>query len=222
MYLEKMESGRRIQIQQPGDAINEGFMCKIEVFIDETNEVLIHAPVSRGRLVDLPKFVSYALQVHADNAIYRFRAKVVEYLKLDGFDMVKFKVLDEGEKTQRRDAFRFDCAIAVEFSIIHDNGEQSETEHGLIIDISAGGIKMFSDIDMDEGALLNVQLQLGKEFIVAFGDVRTKMRIPKTKKSRYLFQYGVRFSMMPEGDKERIIRFIYQEQRDQLKKAHRI
>jgi len=222
MYLEKIESGRRIQIQQPGDAINEGYMCKVEVLVSETKEVLIHAPVSRGRLVDLPKFVNYSLQVHADNAIYRFKAKVVEHLKLDGFDMVKFKVLDEGEKTQRRDAFRFDCAIPVEFSIIHDNGEQSETEKGLIIDISAGGIKMFSDIDLAESTLLNVQLQLGKDFIVAFGDVRTKIRIPSAKKSRYPFQYGVRFSMMPEADKECIIRFIYQEQRDQLKKAHRI
>ena len=217
MFIDQIKSGLRVQIQQPGDGPNDGYMCKVEVALPEAKEILVHAPVSRGRLVDLPKGVRYSLRLLTDNAIFKYNAAMLGYTDVDGFDVVKFHIIDGGEKVQRREAFRFNCALPVTYSIIFSSGEQSDWEEGLVRDLSAGGVKMYSQKKLQLQDLLNISLQLGEDLVVAFGDVRTKRELGKD--SKFAYQYGVRFAMMPESDKERIIRYMYKEQREQLKKA---
>ena len=217
MFFEQLRSGTRVQIQQPSDGPTEGYMCKIEVMLPDRKEVLVHAPISRGRLVKLERGVDYALRLLAENAIYRFKAKLVAYGDLDGFDIVRFSLVGEGEKVQRRSAFRFNCSLRVTFTIIYSSGQQSESHEGLITDLSAGGAKMYADANAHMGYLLNISLQLGDDLVVAFGDVRTRKDISRD--SKFAYQYGIRFSMMPETDQEKIIRYMYKMQREELKKA---
>ena len=217
MFIDQLKSGSRVQIQQPGDSHTGGIMCKVEILLPENLEVLIHAPVERGRPVRLSESETYFLRLLTDNAIYRYKVKLMAYDDVDGFDVVRFKLEDGGEKVQRRSAFRFNCALRVTYSVIYSNGQQSDREEGLIVDLSAGGAKIFSDKNLHTGYLLNISLQLSDDLVVAFGDVRTKRELPR--ESRFAYQYGVRFAMMPESDQEKIIRYMYKMQREELKKA---
>ncbi|MCL2386287.1 MAG: PilZ domain-containing protein [Defluviitaleaceae bacterium] len=206
-----------MQIQRPGDGPSAGYTCKIEVLIPEANEVLIHAPIERNRLVQLQKGGKFILRLLTDNATYIFNATMMAYGDVDGFDVVKFHIDDGGEKIQRRSAFRFNCFIGITYAVVYSSGQQAEREEGMITDLSAGGAKIFTDKNLHEGYLLNIELPLGDDLVIAFGDVRTKTQLPKS--SKYAFQYGIRFSMMPESDQEKIIRFMYKMQREELKKA---
>ena len=217
MFIDQLKSGSRIQIQRPGDRENEGFMCKVEVTVPETQTVLVHAPMQHGHLIKLPVGGQFNLRLLTENAAYRFGAELAEYTDIDGFDVIMFKLTTGGDKVQRRSAFRFNTSLKVEYSVISQSGQQSERESGLIIDLSAGGAKIFTHRVLRIGDLLNIGLQLGDDLVVAFGDVRTKTDLPS--KSRYPFQYGIRFTMMPQADQEAIIRFMYKEQREALKKA---
>lgn len=217
MFIEFLKSGGRVQIQHPGDGSTGGFTCKIEMLLLEAREVLVHAPVEGNRPVKLDIGGSYMLRLLTDNAIYRFNATMLSNNEVDGFDVVRFSIDDDGEKIQRRSAFRFNCGIPITFQVIYSSGQQAEREIGLISDLSAGGAKIYADKNLHEGYLLNVSIQLGEELVVAFGDVRTKTDLPR--ESKFAYQYGVRFAMMPEADQEKIIRYMYKMQREELKKV---
>lgn len=217
MYVEYLKSGSRIQIQRPNDSPTGGFMCKTEVLLLEKREVLIHAPVEGSRHVELQAGGKFTLRLLSDNAIYRFSATMVSFGTVDGFDVARFRIDDDGEKIQRRSAFRFNCVIPVTFALIYTSGQQSEREEGIITDSSAGGAKIFTNKNLHVGYILNILLPLGENLLVVFGDVRTRTELSRNPKFNY--QYGVRFSMMPESDQEQLIRFMYKLQREELKKA---
>ncbi|MCL2216051.1 MAG: PilZ domain-containing protein [Defluviitaleaceae bacterium] len=217
MFIEQLKSGSRVQIQKPGDGHTDGYMCKVEVLMTDKREVLIHAPVSQGKPVRLCPGEKFVLRLLMENSTFRYKAELLGYTDVDGFDVLKFRLEDGGEKIQRRSAFRFNCALEVSFSIIYSSGQQSERETGLVIDLSAGGAKIYSDKKLNVGYLLNIDLRIGDDLLVAFGDVRTLTELPR--ESKYKYQYGIRFTMMPESDKEVIIRYMYKMQREELKKA---
>ncbi|MCL2577416.1 MAG: PilZ domain-containing protein [Defluviitaleaceae bacterium] len=218
MYIEYLKSGARVQIQRPGDSPTGGYMCKIAVLNLEAREVLVHAPMEGSRPVRLEIGGGIVLRLLTDNAIYCYKARMIANTDIDGFDAVKFQVIDDGEKIQRRSAFRFNCGIPITFSIINTGGQQTQRDTGLLTDLSAGGTKIFSDKVLQEGYLLNIAIELGDDLVVAFGDVRVRMDLPPGK-SKYKYQYGIRFAMMPESDQEKIIRYMYKLQREELKKA---
>ncbi|MCL2355681.1 MAG: PilZ domain-containing protein [Defluviitaleaceae bacterium] len=217
MFVNNLKSGARVQIQRPDDGPNGGFVCKIELLIPDSREILVHAPVSQHKVVDLQNAGPLTLRLLTDNAIYVFNATFLAKTDVDGFDVVRLRIDSDGEKIQQRSAFRFNCAIPITFTVIYSSGQQAEREVGMISDLSAGGAKIFTDKSMQSGYLLNVSIQLGEEFVVAFGDVRSKTEMPEG--SKFAYQYGVRFAMMPETDQEQIIRYMYKVQREELKKA---
>ena len=217
MYIEYLKSGARVQIQRPFDTPNDGFMCKIEVLLPDTREVLIHAPIERNKPAELPIGGILILRLLTDNAIYSFNTTMIAYADVDGFDVVKLRIDDEGKKIQRRTAFRFNCMIPVSFSVIYSSGQQSEREDGMVSDLSAGGAKIFTNKSLHTSYLLTVSISLGDQLVVAFGDVRTRTELPRG--SKFSYQYGVRFAMIPEEDQEKIIKFMYKMQREELKKA---
>lgn len=217
MFISQLKSGSRVQIQKPGESGNEGYMCKVEIVLPSSEEVLVHAPISQGKMVILPRGGTFNLRLLTDNAEYRFSAILVSYTDIDGFDAIRFKLTSSGDKVQRRSAFRFNCSLNVQFSVISQSGQQSDREDGLIRDLSAGGTKIFTNKSLRVGDLLNISLQLGQDLVVAFGDIRTKNELPI--ESKFAYQYGIRFTMMPETDQEKIIRYMYKQQREALKKA---
>ncbi|MCL1884548.1 MAG: PilZ domain-containing protein [Defluviitaleaceae bacterium] len=217
MYLELLKSGARVQIQRPTDGPNDGYTCKVEVLLPESRVVLVHAPVEQNKPVYLKIGGNLTLRLLTDGAIYRFNVLMMSYGDVDGFDVVKLRILDEGEKIQRRSAFRFNCGIPVTYSVIYASGQQAEREEGLVSDLSAGGAKIFTNKSLHTGYLLNISIPLGEGMVVAFGDVRSKTDLPQG--SKFSYQYGIRFVMMPEADQEQIIQFMYKMQREMLKKA---
>ncbi|MCL1846171.1 MAG: PilZ domain-containing protein [Defluviitaleaceae bacterium] len=217
MFVNNLKSGSRVQIQRPQDGANDGFVCKVEVLVPDSREILVHAPVENNRPVDLKDAGPLTLRLLTDNAIYVFKATFLAHGDIDGFDIIKLRVDDDGEKIQQRSTFRFNCAIPITFTVIYSSGQKAERDAGVISDLSAGGAKIFTDKSLQTGYLLNVSIQLGDELVVAFGDVRSRTELPEG--SEFAYQYGIRFAMMPESDQEQIIRYMYKIQRDELKKV---
>jgi len=215
LFVENLKSGAKVQVQRPGE--NTGYMCKVEVSLPDDKEVLIQAPVDENKPVTLKAGEKFNLRLFTDNATFSFKTTVLRHKKLDGLDVVCLSIDDDGVKTQRRSAFRFNCGIPVTFNVVYSSGQPPDRDEGIISDLSAGGSKITTNKSLDVGYLLTISIPLGDDIVVAFGDVRSKTEL--TNKSKYAFQYGIRFTMMPESDQEKIIRFMYKMQREELKKA---
>ena len=218
MYTENLKTGVRVYLQKRGDTTSGGVMTRVEMLVPEKQELFVYAPKVSGHIMNLNTDELYYFRLVTDASVFRYKAKFLKHGEIEGFDISSFRLLDGGEKTQRRTAFRFNVSKSIVFSIVYTSGYQSEKEEGLLVDLSAGGAKIYSDRKMSIGYLLNIDLQLDEDAIVTFGDVRTASDLPAG--SKYAYQYGIRFATIPESDQERIVRFMYKKQREDLKKAN--
>ena len=218
MYIDHLRTGAKVYLHKRGDTSSGGILTRVEQLIPEKQEICVYSPKVNGRLVSLSEDEQYYLRLVTDASIFRYRVKFLTHGDIDGFDISGFKLLDGGEKTQRREAYRFNLNSMVIFTVVYTDGNQSEKITGMVVDLSAGGAKIYTDRKVSKGELLNIDLRLDDDQIIAFGDVRTATDLPA--KSKFAYQYGVRFAMMAESDQEKIIRFMYKKQREELKKAN--
>jgi c-di-GMP-binding flagellar brake protein YcgR len=140
-------------------------------------------------------------------------------LKVDNFKVIRFLLTDKGERTQRSDFFRFNCAIQTKFTVIsRKDGEDTSAAmmDGLIRDLGGGGMKMYSKHEVWENALIRMMLQLNDDFVMIFGEVLHKKH---DSNGTLPFQYGVKFTAVAKNDQEKIIQFLYNEQRKSLQRA---
>ena len=218
MYIDHLKLGTRVYLHKRGDVSTGGIATRVELLVPEKQEVYVYAPKVDGHPVNLKPDEQYYFRLITDASIFRYRAKFISNGDIDGFDISSFKLLDGGEKTQRRNSFRFNLSKMVVFSVVYTSGQQSERESGMLVDLSAGGAKINTDRKMNIGYLLTIDLQLDDESLITFGEVRTASDLPRG--NRHAYQYGIRFAMIPESDQEKIIRFMYKKQREELKKAN--
>ena len=217
MYIDQLKIGTRVYLHKRGDVTSGGIPTRVEQLVREDKIVYVYTPKTNGHKVSLRGDEQYYFRLIADNSVYRYMVGFLSHDELDGFDVTLFKLLDGGEKTQRRNSFRFNVAKMIVFSVVYSSGNQSEKAEGLLVDLSAGGAKVYSDRKMNIGYLLNIDLQLDNESITTFGDVRSANELPRG--SRFAYQYGIRFPLITESDQEKIIRFMYKKQREDLRKA---
>ena len=217
MHIDNLTYGTKVYLHKQGDSASGGILTRVELLSPEKQEVYVNSPKLNGHPYELNTNEQYYFRLVTDNTIYRFRAKFLRRGEISGFEVSVFKLLDGGEKAQRREAYRFNLNSMVVFSVVYTDGNQSEKIDGVVVDLSAGGAKINTDRKVSKGELLIIELMLDDDQIIVFGDVRTANDLPP--KSRFAYQYGVRFAMMAESDQERIIRFMYKRQREELRKA---
>ncbi len=102
----KIGNRAEISLERDGSKINS-YTTRVEI-IDSENEVFLSFPVSAGQYVKLPKINEYQIVFYTDLGLYRFRAGVEKYVKIDGLPYIKVNILDEGRKVQRREFFRYE------------------------------------------------------------------------------------------------------------------
>jgi c-di-GMP-binding flagellar brake protein YcgR len=215
MGLDNIKTGDRIEISYITDTGHETILLsKVEVVLDDDN-VVIHAPVWKSKIVKLPKERGYSMVFVTETAMYRYDGRVLSYQLVDGFSVMTMHLTGDGEKVQRRNFFRFSCLIPVSFAIINEQGEQLEQglQNGVIIDISGGGIRFVSQYNMPLKSLVRATMQLGGEYIMIFGQVLQRKHTPNTLNP---YQYSLKFAAISNAEQERIIQYIYAEQRKSL------
>jgi c-di-GMP-binding flagellar brake protein YcgR len=218
LLIDNIKTGDRVEITQQSIKHDvRMYITQVEAVMDRQT-VLVYAPISLGEVVRLPTDSSFHMQFISDKGIFRFNARIDAYVTVENFEMIRFNLLDKGKRTQRRDFFRFNCAITVTFAVIDKDGEDKNPImiEGLVRDLGGGGMKMYSAYELKERSFLRIMLQLDNEYIMIFGEVLHKVY---NRDGTLPFQYGVKFAAMSKTDQEKIIQFLYMEQRKSLQRA---
>jgi len=197
------------------------YLSQVYDFSDK-NSVVVHTPISYGKYVALTPKQPCSLLFFLGEGMMSFEAVVVKTFMEESFSLEKLQFTSEGEKMQRREFFRFECTLPIRFSVISPEVDtdrnpptQQPLREGIIKDIGGGGLRFVSNADVESGENIKCLLLLEREYIVVIGKILHKYSFPR---SPYKYQYRVIFvGILPE-EKEKIVQYVFNQQRSLLSK----
>ncbi len=209
--VDMISVGDRVEITFKRDKNHQKtYVSMIEHVINE-KQLMMHMPISYGKIIKLPTGEEYEITVYTDSGMILFDANIDSYTKEDGFNYMVMNLLTAGEKKQRRDFFRFDCLLPLQFTYYDADNVESGKCQGIVKDIGGGGLRFVSNEDLPEGKhKFKGIVMLKDDFVITTGDILFKQVFPK---SNYKFQYRVKFSGLTQDEREKIIKYIFDEQR---------
>ena len=218
-----LKSGTPIEISQIND---KDFVYSHKTRLDEFlegNEVNILAPVANGRLVKLSHNTEYSIIFKTNNGIFKNTMKIISYDLKDSVPLLRIKLLHKSQKIQRRQSFRLNTDLEFEFDVVEDASDETLKSDevllskGLTSDISSGGIKFFTNENIEKGEYIKILINVKNLFVVAIGTIIYKEK-PEFE-GKYQFSYKCKFENIPKKYKEELSKYIFDVQRELSKKG---
>ncbi|HEY8501003.1 MAG TPA: PilZ domain-containing protein, partial [Clostridia bacterium] len=185
--------------------------------------VEILAPFYEGNIYPVHQYMVMDVIFSKENDTYMFKGEAVQRFNQDNIAMLKVKPITPIRKIQRRAFFRMDCTLNVRYRtldniIISDDdikgdGEFSEAKTK---DISGGGICMLTDVRLDKSSYIEAFIELDNEIRFVGEIVRSNVI---KKRGKLMYETGVEFKKIENRDREKIIGYIHEIQRERLKKG---
>ena len=214
MNNRKIRSGELVEISPvEKNAKSKSYICKVEM--SENDTVLIHSPYENLQYVRLPATGQFWL--HSMRGMFRYKAAIGRRSSVNGYLLIEFKLIGEPESLQQRKHYRLSCHVPIKFTLSErDESYQCVTcgsFDGITSNISGGGLKMTTDIEMKENETILISMHLDDDFLLLVGEIRAKY----SDNAPYQFQYGVRFNGISDTDQDTIVRYIFRQQNRRIR-----
>lgn len=199
--IEMDQNGKKVFLASRIEAIEERYM-------------LIATPIRRGIPLLLPSGSPIVVQFRKGNTFFSFESEIMgRYLRPIPLWMIK-KPVSIYRVPQKRSSVRLPINLPVQYQYL-DRDDDSLYE-GVTIDISATGILFSSAQSCDWGEKLKVDLFLGKDNIIS-----SAAKVVRTEDKGGLTRYriAVEFEDMPEIERDRIFKFMFDKQREWIRKV---
>lgn len=210
------EVGQIIKIRHSVEAA-KWFSTRVE---DKTAELLtIAAPLEQGTVV--PYGVGSDVQVQFDqaDALYSFTTTVVSRRLLgDNLRVYDLAPPREIKRQQRRQMFRLPLALPLQYEVVSLSEKRELVIPGVplkgcIKDISGGGVKLVSDIEIPNNSVVKLKLKAEGIDLSVGGKIVNHYANEEPDQKEYGYCYGIQFIDLDRGSQDRIISFIFEEQR---------
>ncbi len=213
-----------------------------QVFISRVFDVLddgtleLDVPTKEGKLVLLPQNVRYLFEFTTDQGVFRCAGQITDRIRRGNFFLMRAKVISKLQKFQRREYYRLNVMMDLMFQAMDSRVEdlekmsdvrsllqgQSFNEkvigRGTIVDISGGGMRFISETHIPGAEYMFLAFTLGiggvKQMVEVLAKVIAINPVPDTKN----FTYRMKFMYKDSKLQEKIIRFIFEEERRIRKK----
>jgi len=222
MLSDSIRIGDRVEIQQSKENDRpKKHISQVENIL-AADRFVLHVPISYGQLVELSKAYTYRFVFFTEKGISRFSGHIEDSKEEDGFALMIIKLAGEGEKLQRRDFFRLDCILPMKFSMMDkksmDAPDDAEVFQGIVKDIGGGGLSFLSNESLEEDDIAKLIIKLDDDILVAIGEILHKQYFPK---SNYKYQYRAGFIGIRPSEQEKIVQFIFERQKRDIRKMGR-
>ncbi|MBQ1546928.1 MAG: flagellar brake protein [Lachnospiraceae bacterium] len=211
---------------------NTGDTYRSDVFdILSDYEFEMQIPLHKEKPILLPEGVRYEIVFITGSGMFRTIGVIRGKYKKENFNVYKMEIKHADlEKFQRREYFRFSCSIPLIFSVLEEEEAELDTIEGImgtqdtatenirgmgtILDISGGGIRFSTNMDLSDYKFLLLQFDLTQEGrepekleLVAF---MIACERPDAN-SKYVCR--VRIMFKNTDYQEKIIKYIFEEER---------
>ncbi|MDF2986654.1 MAG: putative glycosyltransferase [Eubacterium sp.] len=197
-----------------------GFVSQLEGIID-VNTLRISAPIFEAKIY--PVRVNSRIEGYMfckANQIFRIAGVVTDRLIIDDIALLDVFVTENPERMQRRQFYRFDCKVPVTFIV--PDGEEPEVHYeidGYTLDISGGGISAVTDRALAADLIVSGILKLDTYELEFQGKVIRCRKEIILDELKYISSIG--FIDLEYKERENIVSFIFNQQRELLKRGQR-
>jgi len=196
------------------------YMSQVMDINAEENTVVCSLPILGRKLIKLPLGSAYHFLFFTSGGMTRYDVSVLEIFNEDKLHLMRVKLESVGEKEQRRGHFRLSKNLPLKFSVIDKTDEDAilnmsldDMPVGITKDISGSGIRFVSNENIEEGARIRCVLLIDNEPFIAIAKIVYTVVL---KDATYKYQYRVKFvSVLPE-EQDRLVKYIFNEQRIQM------
>ncbi len=183
----------------------------------------VSAPIHEGKIYPISVGSRLDIFFVKKENFYKFKAKVLDRSRKAAISLLKIQALDEIEKIQRRSFFRFECMIPINYKVVESSktvlSENETFKKTITRDLSGGGVCIKLEEKLNIGDVVECELLLDDFNKVHFlGKI---VRFIKCEANRGIYKYeaGVFFQKIDDKSREKIISYIFQEQRKLMKKG---
>lgn len=189
--------------------------------------IVLAAPISEGQVVEIAPDTPVTVLYNDPSSLYRFETEVRSQAAKPTAQLY-LKAPLEVERTQRREFVRWEMRIPVTIAWLEDHpvGQVAEAEPEIwtaqSLDISAGGLLIQSEKRMLPGHQVRIRFDLPD------GPIQAEARVVRSYEEEEALLDGVcqlpcrvalSFTRISPRQQDRIVRFIFNEQREMRKKG---
>ena len=188
-------------------------------------------PKDQTKLVLLPVDGEYDVCFYTHGGMYRADVRIIEIQKINGIYVLVTEMISNLHKYQRREYYRFNCIIEMmaremtkKETDIYAEGlaellPQSDMIRGVIVDISGGGARFVSRQLFRESSMILMRFELPildmeKSFLLVGRVIYSSEIVNRANE----FENRVKFELIDSVTREKIIRYIFNEERKNRKK----
>ena len=205
----------------------------VDILSDDKIEISM--PMQKTKLILLPVGGEYDLYFFTSNGLYQCYARVIERYKNNKMFLVRLELTSNLRKYQRREYYRFSCALEMnsrphekeEVQAIEKNSDllnsgllvpELPLQRSVIADISGGGLRFVAEYAYDVDSLILCKYNLWKEGEAKEYTLCGKVLSVKEIENRPgFFEHRVQYVNMDKGNREEIIKYIFNEERKTIK-----
>lgn len=202
----------------------------ISQVLDESQngEYLVSMPISEGKVIPLSLGQEFYATFYSKKGLLQCQVEVTGRYRQDELFLMEITQKTILEKIQRREYFRLSCNQSLKYHVLNDAEQKmleeqakcdidevsAEWKRGTMLDLSGGGIWFVSSAQEERNSILQVCFDVmvndKREIIRAFAIL---LRSERDQKNPALFHHHLMFWNMEQKLREKIIRFIFDEQR---------
>lgn len=203
--------------------INIQFVSQIEEHVDD-NVIRIAAPIFEAKVYPI-RVNSHidAYIYYKSNQVYNIAGFVEKRMINESIALLDVRVTEKIRKIQRRQFFRFNCSVPVAFygqPLTEEQEEYILIAAGRTINLSGGGLSVLTDKPLIKNTEVKGKLNLENDTIINF-DGKVIRCIKNIINDEIKYISSISFIDIGYKKREKIVRFIFNQQRLLLKKGLR-
>lgn len=229
---------QQVEREDPSDIIPKVYKSSVQDL--RSNGLFeIAMPIYGGKMVLLSVGIRYECVFYTRKGLYRCIVQVKERYKSEGLYMLLMEPKTPLEKFQRREYFRFECAMDIDYCKITaeeagiEKIENLKEKHfssqpdavmnkGIAVDLSGGGIRFVAEEEGKKGEYIFLSIFLRStdvnQLLEFSGRVLSCKRIERERGEKR-YEYRVQFLTKDQKKREIIIKYIFEQERKNRQKG---
>lgn len=213
-------------ISDTGKKIGQTYTSQLLDIIDAEN-IIIATPIHEARMILIPTGAAVKIMFSHDiHGLLSFMGTVTAKSKKENIHGLVIQKTSDFMKIQRRRHFRLECFVEAQYCICtneenksqnHGNSAKRDCKNAFTRNISGSGACIISNEHVQKGSLIELTLYLDANNIVK--TVSKILRVEKIESAKdKKYELGLLFVKISKPDEDRLIKYIFDQQRQLLKK----